>query len=200
MGQGRHRRPSRGLSEKQQRFVRLVAQGVSNAAACRRVRINRRCYGTTSPSAPTYAISQPNNFRQSPTRSTLDPAKASAGPGRLTCRMATGRVEPITTITVCRDLRRWPDGEENTSSSLRMGAQTAIWPASAQLLGPDGRRHTAPQTFDSATAADRWLVQVETRILRREWFDPERASVQLWVTRNLHRATVGTAAEHAGAV
>ncbi|MDQ4031363.1 MAG: hypothetical protein M3332_03480 [Actinomycetota bacterium] len=81
-----------------------------------------------------------------------------------------------------------------------MGAQTAIWPASAQLLGPDGRRHTAPQTFDSATAADRWLVQVETRILRREWFDPERASVQLWVTRNLHRATVGTAAEHAGAV
>lgn len=31
------------------------------------------------------AISPPNNFRQSPTRSTLDPAKASAGPGRLTC-------------------------------------------------------------------------------------------------------------------
>ncbi len=42
MGQGRRRRPSRGLSEKQQRFVRLVAQGVSNAAACRRVGINRR--------------------------------------------------------------------------------------------------------------------------------------------------------------
>ena len=42
MGQGRRRRPSRGLSEKQQRFVRLIAQGVSNAEACRRVGINRR--------------------------------------------------------------------------------------------------------------------------------------------------------------
>jgi Homeodomain-like domain len=30
------------LSEKQQRFVRLIAQGVSNAEACRRVGINRR--------------------------------------------------------------------------------------------------------------------------------------------------------------
>ena len=42
MRQGRRRRPSRGLSEKQQRFVRLIAQGVSNAEACRRVGINRR--------------------------------------------------------------------------------------------------------------------------------------------------------------
>jgi IS30 family transposase len=42
MEQGRRRRPSRGLSEKQQRFVRLIAQGVSNAEACRRVGINRR--------------------------------------------------------------------------------------------------------------------------------------------------------------
>jgi integrase len=49
----------------------------------------------------------------------------------------------------------------------------------ASYLGPDGRRHTAPRTFDTATSADRWLVQVETTILRREWFDPERASVQL---------------------
>jgi integrase len=49
----------------------------------------------------------------------------------------------------------------------------------ASYLGPDGRRHVAPHTFDSATSADRWLVQVETTILRREWFDPERASVEL---------------------
>jgi integrase len=49
----------------------------------------------------------------------------------------------------------------------------------ASSLGPDGRRHVAPHTFDSATSADRWLVQVETTILRREWFDPERAKVQL---------------------
>jgi hypothetical protein len=51
----------------------------------------------------------------------------------------------------------------------------------ASYLGPDGRRHVAPHTFDSATSADRWLVQVETTILRREWFDPERASVELCV-------------------
>lgn len=49
----------------------------------------------------------------------------------------------------------------------------------ASYLGPDGRRHLAPHTFDSATAADRWLVQVETTILRKEWFDPERANVEL---------------------
>jgi integrase len=49
----------------------------------------------------------------------------------------------------------------------------------ASYLGPDGRRHVAPHTFDSVTSADRWLVQVETAILRREWFDPERARMQL---------------------
>jgi hypothetical protein len=49
----------------------------------------------------------------------------------------------------------------------------------ASYLGPDGRRHVAPQTFDSETSADRWLVQVEGAILRREWFDPERARVPL---------------------
>lgn len=49
----------------------------------------------------------------------------------------------------------------------------------ASYLGPDGRRHVAPHTFDSATSADRWLVQVETTILRKEWFDPERANVEL---------------------
>jgi len=49
----------------------------------------------------------------------------------------------------------------------------------ASYLGPDGRRHLAPHTFGSTTSADRWLVQVETMILRREWFDPERAKVEL---------------------
>jgi transposase, IS30 family len=42
MGQGRAARPSRGLTEKQERFVRLIARGVSNAEACRTVGINRR--------------------------------------------------------------------------------------------------------------------------------------------------------------
>jgi integrase len=46
-------------------------------------------------------------------------------------------------------------------------------------IGPDGRRHMAPDTFKSKTEADRWLVHVENLILRREWTDPERAKIGL---------------------
>ncbi|MGH9216755.1 MAG: IS30 family transposase [Acidimicrobiales bacterium] len=42
MGQGRRRRPSRGLTEKQDQFFRLIAQGVSNSEACRIVGIYRK--------------------------------------------------------------------------------------------------------------------------------------------------------------
>src|SRR3954451_13957546 len=42
MGQGRGRRPRCGLTDKQERFARLIAQGVSNSEACRTVAINRR--------------------------------------------------------------------------------------------------------------------------------------------------------------
>jgi hypothetical protein len=42
MGQRRRRRPSRGLADKQEKFVRLIAQGVINSEACRLVGINRR--------------------------------------------------------------------------------------------------------------------------------------------------------------
>jgi IS30 family transposase len=42
MTAGRLRRPSVGFAEKQERFVRLIAQGVSNSEACRRVGVNRR--------------------------------------------------------------------------------------------------------------------------------------------------------------
>jgi len=40
--QGRRRRPGGGATDKQQRFVRLIEQGISNAEACRMVGINRR--------------------------------------------------------------------------------------------------------------------------------------------------------------
>jgi transposase, IS30 family len=42
MGRSRTRRAGRALTEKQDRFVRLIAQGVSNGEACRIVGINRR--------------------------------------------------------------------------------------------------------------------------------------------------------------
>jgi len=40
--QGRRRRPGGGATDKQERFVRLVEQGITNAEACRMVGINRR--------------------------------------------------------------------------------------------------------------------------------------------------------------
>ncbi len=42
MGQERRRSPSRGLTEKQQRFVRLIAAGMNNSEACRIVGVHRR--------------------------------------------------------------------------------------------------------------------------------------------------------------
>lgn len=42
MGRGRRRRRGHGLTEKQDRFVRLIGRGVGNAEACRIVGINRR--------------------------------------------------------------------------------------------------------------------------------------------------------------
>src|SRR5829696_5195007 len=42
MGRSRTRRAGRALTEKQDRFVRLIAQGVSNREACQVVGINRR--------------------------------------------------------------------------------------------------------------------------------------------------------------
>ena len=42
MARSRTTHPSRALTEKQDRFARLIAQGMSNAEACRVVGINRR--------------------------------------------------------------------------------------------------------------------------------------------------------------
>src|SRR6266516_4194893 len=42
MGGSRTTHAGRALTEKQDRFVRLIAQGVSNSKACRLVGINRR--------------------------------------------------------------------------------------------------------------------------------------------------------------
>ena len=39
----------------------------------------------------------------------------------------------------------------------------------ASYKGPDGARHTAPQTFDSPQYADAWLSRVRTDIQRGDW-------------------------------
>ncbi|MFS8104822.1 site-specific integrase [Lentzea alba] len=49
----------------------------------------------------------------------------------------------------------------------------------ASYLGPDEKRHNAPETFATEKDADRWLVHVEGAILRSEWMDPERAKIRL---------------------
>ena len=58
----------------------------------------------------------------------------------------------------------------------------------ASYLGPDGRRRTAPETFDRKKDADLYLSHVESLITRGEWTDPARAKIRLgdyadrWIT------------------
>ena len=58
----------------------------------------------------------------------------------------------------------------------------------ASYIGPDGRRRTAPDTFERKKDADLYLGHVESLMTRGEWTDPTRAKVRLadyadrWVT------------------
>jgi integrase len=47
--------------------------------------------------------------------------------------------------------------------------------------GPDGRLHSAPNTFARKADAQRFLTLVEAQITRGEWLDPERAKVQVGI-------------------
>jgi integrase len=49
----------------------------------------------------------------------------------------------------------------------------------ASYLGPDGRRHTAPETFRLKTEAERWLTLTEAQIFNGDWTDPERGKIPL---------------------
>ena len=76
----------------------------------------------------------------------------------------------------------------------------------ASYLGPNGKRHNAPDTFGTKGEAEQWLVHVESLILRNEWTDPTRAKITVdvyataWVedrpklrprTRDLYRWLLG---------
>jgi Integrase len=58
----------------------------------------------------------------------------------------------------------------------------------ASYLGPDGRRRSAPDTFDTKRDAEQFLVRVETLLMSDEWTDPIRARVTVgdyadrWIT------------------
>jgi integrase len=47
----------------------------------------------------------------------------------------------------------------------------------ARYPGPDGRMRSAPQTFATKRDAEQWLTLAESRMIRGDWVDPERAAV-----------------------
>ena len=47
----------------------------------------------------------------------------------------------------------------------------------ASYLGPDGRRHTAPETFTRKSEAERWLTLTEAQIFNGDWTDPQRGKI-----------------------
>ncbi|GAA4078998.1 site-specific integrase [Actinomadura miaoliensis] len=49
----------------------------------------------------------------------------------------------------------------------------------ASYIGPTGRRHFAPKTFERKSDAERWLSLVEAQIFNGDWTDPDRAKVRL---------------------
>ncbi|QXJ22801.1 site-specific integrase [Actinomadura graeca] len=49
----------------------------------------------------------------------------------------------------------------------------------ASYIGPTGRRHFAPQTFERKSEAERWLSLVEAQVFSGDWTDPDRAKVRL---------------------
>ena len=49
----------------------------------------------------------------------------------------------------------------------------------ARYRAPDGQDHRAPETFTTKTAADRWLAELETALMRGQWIDPRAGAVLL---------------------
>jgi integrase len=49
----------------------------------------------------------------------------------------------------------------------------------ASYIDPDGRRHTAAETFERKRDAEQWLSLVEAQMLRGEWINPDDQAVTL---------------------
>ncbi|MEV4180986.1 site-specific integrase [Streptosporangium canum] len=49
----------------------------------------------------------------------------------------------------------------------------------ASYLGPDGRRRTAPETYERKGDAERALTLIEARMISGEWTDPDRGKIKL---------------------
>ncbi|MBA3529218.1 MAG: tyrosine-type recombinase/integrase, partial [Propionibacteriaceae bacterium] len=49
----------------------------------------------------------------------------------------------------------------------------------ARYPGPDGRLHSAPETFERKRDAERYLILVESAMARNEWIDPAGMKIRL---------------------
>jgi integrase len=49
----------------------------------------------------------------------------------------------------------------------------------ARYKGPDSLPRKAPRTFDTRTAAEKWLVATEAEMLRGDWLDPAAGKISL---------------------
>ncbi|MDQ1037667.1 hypothetical protein QFZ75_004083 [Streptomyces sp. V3I8] len=49
----------------------------------------------------------------------------------------------------------------------------------ARYLGPDGQRHTAPETFETRSDAQDWLNLIRADIEREHWRDPDAGAVNV---------------------
>lgn len=72
-------------------------------------------------------------------------------------------------------------GGKDTSRKRRFGNVRKLPSGKyqARYTGPDGLSRTAPTSFGTERAAERWLVQTEADILRGDWLDPDAGKVAL---------------------
>ena len=72
-------------------------------------------------------------------------------------------------------------GAKDTSRKRRFGNVRKLPSGKyqARYTGPDGLSRTAPTSFATERAAERWLVQTEADILRGDWLDPDGGKVEL---------------------
>jgi len=174
MGEGRRRRPSRGLTEKQDRFVRLISQGVSNAEVCRIVGINRRTgtrwrFGRTILNTAGEPVQYPPACRPTPPR--------LRHPRYLSLEERTAiadlRREKLTVREIANEIDRSPS---TISRELRRNADPSggYLPRTADKIAAD----RLPRPRQRRLLADVELRAVVTQLLGKRW-SPEQVAHEL---------------------
>ena len=174
MGQGRRRRPNRGLTEKQDRFVQLITQGVGNSEVCRVVGINRRTgtrwrFGRTILNTAREAVQYP------PVRVLRSPKQRhprySSFAERTT--IADLRRERHTVRQIAAEIGRSP---ATVSREVRRNADRSggYLPGTAERLATERALRPRPRRL----LADVELRAVVTELLGKRW-SPEQVAHEL---------------------